>query len=365
MSIHAISETIHRAFESAGLDPNVVGLKNITDTIHKALVKAGLATSSGAAPVAAATTARVADPANDKTSSSDTASNFGSKTAKRGGQFTNLRHAGAAGARDYKLYTPSAYSGKPMPLVIMLHGCQQHPDDFAAGTRMNEIAERDGFLVAYPAQSSNANGSNCWNWYQARDQARDGGEPEIIVGIVRDIEAAYAVDKRRIFAAGLSAGAAMAVILGTTHADLFAAIGVHSGLPYGAASDVASAFAAMHGAGRDHVTSGLSVPTIVFHGDQDRTVVESNAEAIVRQAVAGFEAKGRRLVELQEVVPAAANSRAYTSTVYASRDGRPLVEHWDLKGGTHAWSGGSSRGSFTDEKGPNASAEMIRFFMNV
>jgi poly(hydroxyalkanoate) depolymerase family esterase len=249
-----------------------------------------------------------------------------------------------------------------MPLIVMLHGCQQNPDDFATGTRMNELAEREGFLVAYPAQSINANGSNCWNWYQARDQAREGGEPEIITGIVGDIAEKYAVDKRRVFAAGLSAGAAMAVILGTTRADLFAAVGVHSGLPYGAAHDVASAFALMHGGGAK-ASGGTAVPIIVFHGDQDRTVVDSNAEEIVRQAVATFEAKGRRLIETEEVVPAGAASRAYTATVYTARDGRTLVEHWVLKGGTHAWSGGSSRGSFTDEKGPDASAEMVRFFM--
>ncbi|HEY4067249.1 MAG TPA: PHB depolymerase family esterase [Burkholderiaceae bacterium] len=347
MSLHAISETIHRAFESAGLDPHSAGLKSVTETIHKALVKAGLAAAA---------------PAGERSPAVSESAAESAAGAKGVGAFLSLNHAGPAGARSYKLFVPSSYRGKPMPLIVMLHGCQQHPDDFAAGTRMNELAERDGFLVAYPAQSSNANGSNCWNWYQARDQAREGGEPEIIKGIVDEIVGNYAVDKRRVFAAGMSAGAAMAVILGTTHADLFAAVGAHSGLPYGAAHDVASAFALMHGAG-GKATGGPSVPIIVFHGDQDRTVVDSNADAIVRQAVAGFEAKGRRLIELQQVAPAGAASRAYTSTIYTGRDGRPLVEHWALKGGTHAWSGGSSRGSFTDEKGPDASAEMVRFFM--
>ena len=359
MSFQAISETIHRAFQSAGLDPNSASLKSVTDTIHKALVRAGLATAAEA-PAAKATS-----PDESRVGKVNKVAKPAKAAAHGVGEFLSLRHAGPAGARSYKLYVPASYAGKAMPLIVMLHGCQQNPDDFAAGTRMNEIAERDGFLVAYPAQSTNANGSNCWNWYQSRDQARTGGEPEIIVGIVADIAASYAVDKRRIFVAGMSAGAAMAVILGTTHADLFAAVGAHSGLPYGAASDVASAFAAMHGGGKGQPESGPVVPIIVFHGDQDRTVVDSNADAIVRSAVAGFESKGRRLDEMQEVVPGAADSRAYTSTIYAARDGRPLVEHWALKGGTHAWSGGSPDGSFTDAKGPDASAEMVRFFMNL
>jgi poly(hydroxyalkanoate) depolymerase family esterase len=280
------------------------------------------------------------------------------------GTFVSRSFSSEAGVREYKLYVPGSYdaAAAPMPLVVMLHGCTQSPDDFAAGTRMNALAEAQGILVAYPAQAPRANGSKCWNWFRAEDQAHGRGEPALIAGIALEVAADYRVDPGRIFVAGLSAGAAMAVILGERYPDVFAAVGAHSGLPFGAAHDVASAFNAMKGGtvasraspGR----SGAPIPTIVFHGDADHTVAASNGEAIIRDATKArtqtLRATSRR--------DAAAGGRAFTHDSFADAAGRTHAEHWRLHGAGHAWSGGSAQGSYTDPTGPDASSEMLRFF---
>ena len=246
----------------------------------------------------------------------------------------------------------------------MLHGCTQNPDDFAAGTRMNELAERHGFLVAYPAQAADANCLKCWNWFKAGDQARDCGEPSLIAGITREVAAACGADERRIFVAGLSAGAAMAVVLGRTYPDLYAGVGAHSGVPYAAAHDMPSALAAMRGAPgpqpQGHDRPVRRTPTIVFHGGQDATVDAANGERIALQAVTAVETP-----RLQRSLQRGSNAggRGWQRTVHAEADGRPVVEHWQLDGAGHAWSGGSAGGSYTDPAGPDASAEMLRFFL--
>ena len=201
-------------------------------------------------------------------------------------QFISGEFACRAGSRHYKLYVPSCYEGQPMPLLVMLHGCLQDPDDFAAGTQMNAVAEERGCLVLYPAQTQDANHTRCWNWFSALDQDRGQGEPAIIAAMARDVMARYPVHQSQVYIAGLSAGGAMAVIVGTLYPDLFAAVGVHSGLPFAAARDLPSALLAMRaGAARAQASLTAGQPVIVFHGDRDRTVHPANGEAVLEQGL--------------------------------------------------------------------------------
>jgi poly(hydroxyalkanoate) depolymerase family esterase len=281
-----------------------------------------------------------------------------------GAAFEERTYTNAAGSRAYKLYVPSRYAGQAVPLVVMLHGCTQSPDDFAAGTRMNELAEEQTFLVAYPAQTQAANMSKCWNWFSAGDQQRDQGEPSLIAGITREIMRDFAVEPGRVYIAGLSAGGAAAAIMGATYPDLYAAIGVHSGLACGAASDMPSAFAAMKQGGsaatkgtRGRSRSASVVPTIVFHGDRDTTVNPINGDEVVAQAKASADL--RASVNRGQ----SAEGMSYTCTVHTGAAGQAVVEQWVLHGAGHAWSGGSPAGSYTDARGPDASREMMRFFL--
>ena len=296
-----------------------------------------------------------------------------------GGRFLQRSYAGPAGGRSYKLYVPSGYTGREaVPLIVMLHGCTQNPDDFAAGTSMNELAEEHTFLVAYPAQAQNANIQKCWNWFQTSDQQRGQGEPAIIAGITRQLIDEYNVAEGRVYVAGMSAGGAMAAIMGATYPDLYAAVGVHSGLAPGAARDLASALSAMQGGGgasnaQQHTftTDGSRVgvpPLIVFHGDRDSTVHPCNAEQLLAYYRTAESTPGDRNAAGNPVPPIAVrkgqvpDGHAYTHATQRDAEGRPIMEQWTVHGLGHAWSGGSSAGSYTDAKGPDASTEMVRFF---
>jgi poly(hydroxyalkanoate) depolymerase family esterase len=277
-----------------------------------------------------------------------------------GAKFIDGTYRNEAGSRTYKLFVPSSYhQGQPLPLVVMLHGCTQSPDDFAAGTRMNFIAEEQNCLVVYPAQPSGANPSKCWNWFRATDQRRDEGEPSLIAGITRRVMQDYSVDPKRVFVAGLSAGGAAAAVMGATYSDLYAAVGIHSGLACGAATDMPSAFAAMRQGGRvgrQTMAGGPMVPTITFHGDRDTTVHPDNGAQVVEQAIGAT--KTRKRVHRGQIP----GGHGYTRTTHTDGE-RDILEHWNVHGAGHAWSGGSSAGSYTDGEGPDATKEMLRFFL--
>jgi poly(hydroxyalkanoate) depolymerase family esterase len=275
------------------------------------------------------------------------------------GRFPTRTFANQHGMRPYKLYIPTGYNQQSVPLVVMLHGCTQSPDDFAAGTRMNVAADAHTFLVAYPAQTSQANAQRCWNWFNQGDQRRDGAEPSLIAGITRQVMSEFAVDSSRVYVAGLSAGGAAAAIMGNAYPDLFAAVGVHSGLACGAARDMQSAFAAMQrgGDGTDRPATRRIVPTIVFHGERDTTVNPRNADAVVTQAVGGAAVRNR--IETGRVP----GGHTFRRTLFTDAAGTTLVEKWLVQGAGHAWFGGSPEGSFTDPQGPDATSEMLRFFL--
>src|SRR2546421_10584479 len=239
------------------------------------------------------------------------------------------------GTRAYKLYIPTGSSARAPALLVMLHGCYQTPDDFAAATRMNTLAETGAFLVVYPGQPSSANISRCWTWFRRENQQRGAGEPAVLAGLTRQIMATYHVDARRVFVAGMSAGAAMSVILGTTYPDLYAAVGVHSGLAYAAAHDLATAYAAMQHGGqaparpesRGSGPTGVparAVPTIVFHGDRDLTVNVVNADHVLTPWVQATDERDtthrpdQRVTVERGQVP---GGYAYTHSIYQDPQG--------------------------------------------
>lgn len=272
------------------------------------------------------------------------------------GSFTAHRFGEGRGQREYWLYVPPQADREPLPLVVMLHGCTQDPRDFAAGTRMNEAARRQGCYVLYPAQSPQANPQRCWNWFKHSHQQRGRGEPALLAAMTRAVMASHAVDPARVYVAGLSAGGAMAAILGDAYPDLFAAVGVHSGLASGAARDLPSALAAMR-SGAAPGSTASAVPTIVFHGDADTTVHPGNGGHVVDAS------PGRDDAQPQVERHRPAGARSYTRRVHRSAAGHEVAEHWLVHGAGHAWSGGSRQGSFTDPAGPDATAEMLRFFL--
>ncbi len=280
-----------------------------------------------------------------------------------GAEFRQDRFSCAAGARDYRTYLPSTAASGVTGVVVMLHGCTQTAEDFAIGTGLNALAEQHGFVVIYPQQSRGDNAQSCWNWFSKKDQQRDLGEPAILAGIARHVAAEHNVPDTRAFVAGLSAGAAMAVILGDTYPDVFCAVGAHSGLPFGAAKDVPSAFTAMAGQApepRARARNSVKLPTIIFHGTTDTTVHPSNGDRIARHVV---DQSPPGTIEMVEQGTSA--GRSFDRTILTTSDGATLMEHWSIDGLGHAWSGGQPGGSYTEANGPDASTEMIRFFLDV
>ena len=268
-----------------------------------------------------------------------------------GAQYVWRTHSGPHGTRRYRLYVPAKLPEGPRPLLVMLHGCTQGADDFARGTRALEAAERHGVLVALPEQDRAANAMACWNWFEPAHQDAGYGEPAVLLGIVRNITAKHAVDPRRVFVAGLSAGGAMAAVLGAVAPDTFAAIGVHSGLPYRSARDVSSAMKVMRsGAGRTPaIGPRADAPrTFIVHGTADGTVSPRNADRL-------FAAMGRGEAETER--------RGRVGITRLVRGGRIVAEDWRVAGLGHAWSGGAPGASYTDPDAPDVTDAMLRFFL--
>jgi poly(hydroxyalkanoate) depolymerase family esterase len=293
-----------------------------------------------------------------------------------GGKFIEGSVTNHAGTRGYKLYVPSCYRGQPLPLVVMLHGCKQDPDDFATGTRMNQMAEERQCLVAYPAQARFASRPKCWNWFYPKNQQRGRGEPALIADITCEIIRSYNIDENMVFVAGLSAGGAMAAIMAMTYPDIFAAAAVHSGMPASAARDLYSALSAMKHGPRKHrgdriasdvAESGPSVPMIIFHGDADSVVHPANGDHVLHQVVSNHsEAAADDETGPESVTSVVQHQlrrgRSYTRILHHDKIGQNIAEQWLIHGGGHAWSGGCASGSHTDPKGPDATKEMMRFF---
>ena len=273
-----------------------------------------------------------------------------------GGNFAPRQYAGKAGSIGYWLHVPEGHAREDLALVLMLHGCTQNPGDFAAGTRMNALADEYGLVVAYPHQTGAANPNGCWNWFLDRNQTRGSGEPAVLAGLARSLAAEFGIAPSRIFVAGLSAGGAMADILACEYHDVFSAAGIHSGLPQGAARDMPSAFSAMNGSAGFAAAKaqGRASRKIVFHGSGDTTVHPVNGERILD----GLRGKGAEITCDREVA-----GRKVAHTVLLDESGRAIAEHWFIRGGGHAWSGGDPAGSYTQADGPDASRLMVAFFL--
>jgi poly(hydroxyalkanoate) depolymerase family esterase len=278
-----------------------------------------------------------------------------------GERFLKRVHRGPAGSLTFRLYVPADRERRELALVLMLHGCTQNPEDFALGTQMNDLAEEFGLIVAYPHQPRRANPSGCWNWFDRRHQNRGSGEPAKLAGLAQALAKEFGVGQERIFAAGLSAGGAMAEVLAATYPDVFAAVGVHSGLPYRSAVDVPSAFAAMKGTAAVNSSSPAAndrrCRKIIIHGGADLTVNSVNGERILDQAERGDTTLKRIDLDWE------GEGGRVRRTVLEDAEGRPVVEHLFVEGGGHAWYGGDPRGSYTQAVGLDASRVMVRFFL--
>jgi poly(hydroxyalkanoate) depolymerase family esterase len=269
-----------------------------------------------------------------------------------------------------------------VPLVCMLHGCTQDAASFAAATRMNEAADRHGFVAVYPQQERGENAQGCWNWFLPEHQARGAGEPASLAAIIRELmrsASPWTIDTRRVFVAGLSAGGAMAAIMAAVYPDLFAAVAVHSGLSYRSAATMGAAFTAMARGSEDPIGQGRAahaamgdharaVPSFVVHGSADATVAPANAHQVLQQSMTANRLAAPATCDLDIARPTTTSrgqvdgGHAYTRCQWTDRRGVLMHELLTVDGLGHAWSGGAPGGSYTDPRGPDATEAIWRFF---
>ena len=296
------------------------------------------------------------------------------------GRFVDGVFTSEAGARRWRLWIPGAYDGRTrLPLVVLLHGCTQDPDDIARGTRVTELADKLNLLVLLPEQPETANPKKCWTWYDAAHQRRDAGEPSLIAGMTRQTLGDWAVDSQRVYITGISAGAAMASVMAIAYADVFAAAGLHSGIPYRAAANVMEGVAAMTRGASDPVqlaTTAMAdmgpraraIPAIIVQGLADAVVKPVNAEH-TRDMWLTMNALVRR--DAAPAVRPTAEQRSEAgglgviTSCYPSRQVTTGCEVTTVfvEGLGHAWSGGSKAGTFTDERGPDATDVILKFLL--
>jgi poly(hydroxyalkanoate) depolymerase family esterase len=270
----------------------------------------------------------------------------------------------------------------PAPLLCMLHGCTQDPITFAAATLMNDTADRHRFVVAYPGQDRGENPQGCWNWFLPEHQRRGAGEPAAIARIVRDLietNSRCTIDPGRVFVAGLSSGGAMAAILAACYPDLFAAVAVHSGLAYGSATDMASAFDVMARGGGNADAQGRAahaamgdhsrpVPSMVIHGSADPTVAPANGIHVLRQSMTANHLAAPETCDHDVARPTTSwraevdGGHPYTRRRWTDERGALMHELLEIGGLGHAWSGGAAGGSHTDPRGPSATEAIWTFF---
>ncbi|HEU5231099.1 MAG TPA: PHB depolymerase family esterase [Ktedonobacteraceae bacterium] len=310
---------------------------------------------------------------------------FPSTARASGGTWQSFVFVSPAGNHPFFVYTPVNYHpGTPVPLMVMLHGCLQTPSDLAAGTQMDQLADQKQFIVVYPQQTATFNASSCWNWFLPADQIRGAGEPSVIAGITQFVEqttSQWTIDARRVYVTGISAGAAMSVIMGATYPDIYAAIGVHSGTEYQASVSPLTAGSVLLFGGPNPSTQGRAalnamgsharvVPTIVFHGTSDTTVAPINGDQAVQQWMTTDKLASGGSYSASFGSPSSSingqvsGGHSYRVRQWKDNGGNEVQEYWTVNGMGHAWSGGSSAGSFTDPQGPSATQAMYTFFIN-
>ncbi len=287
-----------------------------------------------------------------------------------------------APSREYLVYVPKGRSiWRRAPLVVLCHGCKQTPEEFAQGTRITDLADRHQFVVLLPRQKESANPWRCWNWFESHT-AGGSGEAAIVAAQIRSVRRRYRCHRKRVLVAGISAGGALAAIMGVRHPDLVAAVAVHSGLACGAAKSPVTAIAVMQSGPEQDVAAladiarasaskqPVRIPLLALHGDADNVVAPRNAAALVRQYLhLNGHASASDPTAQSSALPAAdaetrttlANGRTEVVREWRT-DGRLVARLVEVAGLGHAWSGGDPSLAYNDAEPPDATELVGAFF---